>query len=49
MDNEKKMDAIDLILSIIQEHEEALDKIATKIENLILLKQSNMGDKMDWR
>jgi hypothetical protein len=49
MDNEKKMDAIDLILNIIQEHEEALDKIATKIENLILLKQSNIGDNPDWR
>lgn len=49
MDNEKKIDAIDLILSIIQEHEEALDKIATKIENLILLKQSKMVDKPAWR
>ncbi len=49
MDKEKKIDAIDLILCIIQEHEEALDKIATKIENLILLKQSNIGDNPDWR
>ena len=49
MDSGKKIDAIDLILSIIQEHEDALDKIATKIENLILLKQSKMGDKPEWR
>lgn len=49
MDNEKKMEVVDLIINILQEHEETLEKITTKIENLILLKQSKSGDEPDWR
>ena len=44
----KKLDVIDLIISILKEHEETLETIATKIENLVVLKQSNMEGKPDW-
>jgi hypothetical protein len=49
MDNDKKIDAIDLIISIIKEHEETLNKLATKIENLVSLKQAELNGKTDWR
>ncbi len=49
MDNDKKIDAIDLIISIIKEHEETLNKLATKIENLVTLKQAELNSKTDWR
>jgi hypothetical protein len=49
MDNDKKIDAIDLIISIIKEHEETLNKLATKIENLVTLKQAELNGKTDWR
>jgi predicted transcriptional regulator len=49
MDNDKKMDAIDLIISILKEHEETLNKLATKIENLVALKQAELNGKTDWR
>jgi len=49
MDNDKKMDAIDLILSILKEHEETLNKLANKIENLVALKQAELNSKTDWR
>ncbi len=49
MDNDKKIDAIDLIISIIKEHEETLNKLATKIENHVSLKQAELNSKTDWR
>jgi hypothetical protein len=48
MDQVKKLDVIDLIISILKEHEETLENIATKIENLVVLKQPNMEGKPDW-
>ena len=48
MDNDKKMDAIDLIISILKDHEITLNKLATKIENLVALKQAEL-DQTDWR
>lgn len=47
MDQVKKLDVIDLIISILKEHEETLESIATKIENLVILKQSKMEKKSD--
>lgn len=48
MDQVKKLDVIDLIISILKEHEETLESIATKVENLVVLKQSKMEGKPDW-
>jgi len=49
MDQVKKLDIIDLIISILKEHEETLERITTKIENLVVLKQYKMEGKPDWR
>ena len=47
--NSGKLDAIDLIVSVLQEHEATLEIIATKIENLLALRRAESEGQTDRR